>query len=112
MGSQGFRDLDHGDVADDIERARQRRVEGRRDLDDVLVASDRKETFLELRLFRGESQLHASVSRQSDGIAVGPDSQRFQQEPLAEEQAPDFFGAIPGDDDRPGPHRRGDERNP
>src|SRR5436853_2909313 len=86
---QALRDLDYGDVADDIERTRQRSSERRRDPDDVSVTADREESLLELRLLGGETELDASSSRQSDGNSIGTHSQRFQEKALVEELAPD-----------------------
>src|SRR5713226_8945495 len=89
MGPQCLRDLDHGDVADDVERTRQRGAKGGRDADNVLVGSDREESLLELRLFGGEAEVRASTSWQPDRIAVRSDSQGFQEKVLFQEHTPD-----------------------
>src|SRR5207244_5364566 len=49
---QFLRNLDHGDVANDVKGARQQPAGRGRDLDDILVTPDGHESFLELSFLR------------------------------------------------------------
>jgi len=104
MGPQALRDLDDRDVADDVERTRQRWTERGRHVGHVLVGPDRHEILGEVALVDREADVHPTRRRQQQEVALPHDAKMLQEEAALEELLPDPLALRLRDGDAPGPH--------
>ena len=102
--SQFFRDLEDGDVADHVERGGQRASKGLRYRDDVLVAPDRDEAFVEFPFLDGEADLETLPGRKEQQPARFDDPEVVQQDPFVQEPSSNFLPALSRDRDGPRLH--------
>ena len=79
MGTKLLRELDQGDIADDVKGTRQVLTDLARDIDDVLVAPNGDEPLVELPLRRREAEVDAVRNRQEDSVPVLNDPQMPQE---------------------------------
>src|SRR5438132_254934 len=104
MLPQFLRNLDDGDVANDVKGARQQPASRGRDFDDILVTPDGHESFLELSFLRRKAEVHSLSGREENRIVLVGDPNLFQQDAPFEEGPPNFFRAFARNDDRPSSH--------
>src|SRR3989440_7309134 len=110
MLPQFLRNLDDGDVANDVKGARQQPTGRGWDLDDILVTPDGHESFLELSFFRGKAEVHSLSGREENRVVLVCDPNLFQQHAPFDEGPSNVLRAFARNDDRPGSHGSCDKR--
>ncbi len=104
MGPEFLRDLEDGNVSDDVKGGRQISSESRWDFHKFLVTSNCDETLLEVALFDRESQVGSRCDRKEHAVAVLRNAQPLQEHAARHELSADFLRPRSGHKDTPRAH--------